>query len=121
MIRFSAIHLGPKGIYCLWNSTRRPVSTVHAQSTTARRNCTEASVHRLAFFDVREFTDICPERSSHPTSPRAIMILCGSTTGDKVHFKQGTPKHGPWERLFMSKGVYSGTPGWVGRRHFSRC
>ncbi|GBN95739.1 hypothetical protein AVEN_247000-1, partial [Araneus ventricosus] len=52
-------------------------------------NCTEVSAHRLASFDVREITDVPPERSSHPTNPRATTILCGRTTGDKAYFQQG--------------------------------
>ncbi|GBO25895.1 hypothetical protein AVEN_251128-1 [Araneus ventricosus] len=63
---------------------------------------TEFSVRRLASFDGRAFTDISPERSSHPTNPRAAKILYEFMTGDDAYFKQGKLKHGSWEQGFLN-------------------
>ncbi|GBM76456.1 hypothetical protein AVEN_11720-1 [Araneus ventricosus] len=76
IVIFLAIHLRGWGFIAGRDSSRRTVPTTHTQSTIARRNCTEVSIRRLASFDVRAFTDISPERSSHPTNPRATTILC---------------------------------------------
>ncbi|GBM63590.1 hypothetical protein AVEN_18039-1 [Araneus ventricosus] len=35
-------------------------------------------------FDVQAFTDISPERSSHPKNPEATTILCSSMAGDRT-------------------------------------
>ncbi|GBM24689.1 hypothetical protein AVEN_46189-1 [Araneus ventricosus] len=68
------------------------------------------SVCQLAFFDVRAFTDISPEHSSHPANPRATTILCDPTTGAKAYFEQGAPKHGPWKRGLTRLGVRALSP-----------
>ncbi|GBM09595.1 hypothetical protein AVEN_29442-1 [Araneus ventricosus] len=72
------------GIYCRRNSTsgtaggRIPIQVAYA-ITTARRNCTEASVHSTLIFR----SDVSPECCSHPTNPRAIgtgYLFCAKSS-----------------------------------------
>ncbi|GBN20097.1 hypothetical protein AVEN_199437-1 [Araneus ventricosus] len=79
----------------------RPIHNLQQPVGTVLRS---PSIDSLAF-DVQAFTDIPPERSSHPKNSQATTIPCGPTMRDKTYFEQETPNHLGLCPIFQSSSL----------------